>query len=309
MTVVRNLAGDEDCSALLWGEPVIVLKLTVAYDGSAFWGSQKQPGVRTVQQVLEDGLSRLSGTDVTTVFSGRTDRGVHAIGQVASCPNILPALTESRLSRAIESTLPEDVGVAAVVRKHGPFHARFDAVWREYRYRIWCGSSEPLIGRHVWRRREPLDIEAMAIGAQQLIGTHDLASFTGGGEGVPWSERTVAQRGTTRTILVCTVRGIAPWWGVVRDGASGVEIRIVADGFLPRLVRNIVGALVMVGSGRRSPAWMTTLLDAADRRHGAMTAPPTGLMLWRVGYGDDQPEPETDDATDMGTIGARMITV
>lgn len=298
-------AGDGDDSTSVRREPLVGLKLTVAYDGSGFWGSQKQPGRRTVQQELEDGLSRLSVMEIPTVFSGRTDRGVHAVGQVVSCPNIRPELSEDRLGRAIEAMLPGDLGIGSAVRVHGRFHARFDATWREYRYRIWSGSTQPLIGRHVWQRRAPLDVEAMASAAQRLVGTHDLATFTGGGDGVPWSERAAAERGTTRTIMVCTVREIASWWGVARPEATGVEIRIVADGFLPRLVRNIVGALVTVGSGRRSPAWMTTLIDATDRRHGAMTAPPTGLMLWRVGYGDELPDADPENARDTDILDVR----
>ncbi len=286
-------------------EPTSVLKLTIAYDGSAFWGSQKQAGVRTVQQQLEEGLSRLRGTGVKTQFSGRTDRGVHATGQVVSCADIRPELTEGRLSRAIEAHLPEDLAIASVERTYGHFHARFDAVWREYRYRIWAGRNQPLIGRQVWQRRAPLDVEAMAIGARCLIGTHDLATFTGGGDGVSWSTRMTAERGTTRTIQVCSVRGIESWWGVVPDAGTGVEIRIVADGFLPQLVRNIVGALVVMGSGTQPPEWMTELLDAADRRYGPVTAPPNGLILWRVGYGDDVPEPEPDGIRVRGTSNAR----
>lgn len=285
--------------------PADVLKLTIAYDGSAFLGSQRQAGGRTVQQVLEDGLSRLDAAAVKTEFSGRTDRGVHAVGQVVSCKDIRPELTDGRLSRAIEAYMPKDLGIASVERRRAPFHARFDAVWREYRYRIWSGSTQPLIGSQIWQRREPLDSEAMAIGAKRLVGTHDLATFTGGGDGVPWSARKTAERGTTRTILGCSVRETESWWGLVPQAGSGVEIRIVADGFLPQLVRNIVGALAAVGSGSQPPAWMSELVDAADRRHGPITAPPHGLILWRVGYGDELPEPEPDGTRKMGASNAR----
>lgn len=282
-----------------------VLKLTIAYDGSAFRGSQRQAGVRTVQQELEDGLFRLSGAAVKTQFSGRTDRGVHAVGQVVSCEDIRPELTERRLSRAIDAHLPEDLGIASVERRQAPFHARFDAMWREYRYRIWSGSAQPLIGRQVWQRRTPLDADAMDTAAKRLVGTHDLATFTGGGDGVPWSARTMAERGTTRTVMRCSAREIEPWWGLVPDVGSGVEIRIVADGFLPQLVRNIAGALVIVGSRSQPPEWMTELVDAADRRYGPITAPPQGLILWRVGYGEDLPEPELDGTRVTGTSNVR----
>lgn len=282
-----------------------VLKLTIAYDGSTFWGSQKQANVRTVQSELEGSLSRLQGTTVRTDFAGRTDRGVHATGQVVSCADLRPELTVVRLSRAIRAHLPDDLGIASVERLDGPFHARFDAVWREYRYRIWSGREQPLIGRQVWERRAHLDLEAMNAGAARLVGTHDLATFTGGGDGVPWSVRSKTERGTTRSIHVSSVRGIDPWWGVVSDAGVGVEIRIVADGFLPQLVRNIVGALVDVGSGTQPPKWITELLDAADRRYGPVTAPPNGLILWRVGYGDDVPESVPDGTRITGRSNAR----
>lgn len=283
------------------GKPVATLKLTTAYDGTGFWGSQRQAGVRTVQGELEGALSRLGGAPITTRFSGRTDRGVHATGQVVSCADLRPELDDERLLRAIDAHLPEDLGIVSVERKPGPFHARFDAIWREYRYRIWSGSSQPLIGRHVWQWRTPLDADAMASAAKWLNGTHDLATFTGGGDGVPWSTRE-----TTRTIMVCTVRRIDPWWGLVPFAGTGVEIRIVANGFLPQLVRNIVGALVAIGSGAQPPTWIADLLDAADRRHGPATAPPNGLILWRVGYGDDLPESELDGRHESGIINAHQ---
>lgn len=283
------------------GTPVTTLKLTTAYDGTGFWGSQQQAGVRTVQGELDAALSRLGGAPVTTQFSGRTDRGVHAIGQVVSCADIRPELDDERLVRAIEAHLPDDLGIVSVERKTGRFHARFDAAWREYRYRIWSGSSQPLVGRQVWRRRTPLDADAMAGAATCLIGTHDLATFTGGGDGVPWSTRE-----TTRTIMECAVRRADPWWGLVPFAGTGVEIRIVANGFLPQLVRNVVGALVAIGSGTQPPTWISDLLDAADRRHGPAAAPPNGLILWRVGYGDELPESELDRRQVTGIINAHQ---
>jgi len=294
-----GVAGPVGAPVQMSGEPVTTLKLITAYDGTGFWGSQRQIGVRTVQGELEAGLAKLNGSPVRTRLSGRTDRGVHAIGQVVSCVDIRPELDEYLLIRAIEAHLPEDLGVVSVERKAGPFHARFDATWREYRYRIWSGSSQPLVGRQVWQRRAPLDPDAMASAARWLIGTHDLATFTGGGDGVPWSGRD-----TTRTIMVCSVRRIDPWWGLVPFAGTGVEIRIVANGFLPQLVRNIVGALVAIGSGAQVPTWIAHLLDVADRRHGPATAPPHGLILWRVGYGDELPDSELDGRHESGITDA-----
>lgn len=277
------------------------LKLTIAYDGSAFSGSQKQANARTVQGELEAVLGRLNGSPVSTVFAGRTDRGVHALGQVVSSEDIRPGMSDERLVRAIDALLPDDVGLVSLERVAGAFHARYDARWREYRYRIGVGGHQPLTRGVCWQRRSHLDVEAMNLGAGRLVGTHDLATFTGGGAGVPWSTRAVAPRGTVRTVLDCSARafdGLSAW---TRGSGTGVEIRIVADGFLPQLVRNLVGALVHVGSSRREPPWITELLAATDRRCAPAPAPPQGLILWTVGYDLGPEAPGTTGSTIRGT--------
>ena len=271
-----------------------MLKLILAYDGSEFWGSQRQAGVRTVQHVLEDALTTLGNGECRTEFSGRTDRGVHAVGQVARCADIRPGMPEAVFQQAINRLLPDDVAVSAVSRVPAGFHPRFDAVWREYRYRLWVGIKQPLAERVAWTWRTGLDREAMALGALHLVGTHDLATFTGGGEGVPWSERAKARRGTTRTISHCTVRAVDGWWGTVPRSGYGLEVRIVADGFLPQLVRTVVGALVAVGRGLQDPGWIRDLIHIADRRSGPRLAPAHGLILWRVGYGNEVPDPDPE---------------
>ena len=273
-------------------QPAPVLKLTLGYDGSAFWGSQRQAQVRTVQQELEDALARFGMEDLRTEFAGRTDRGVHAVGQVARCADIRSNLQPGAIQSALNRLLPDDVAISNVERVPTGFHPRYDATWREYRYRVWSGSKQPVTARYCWNRRSALDLGAMANGANRLIGTHDLASFTGGGEGVPWSTRAQARRGTTRTILHCSVREVGAWWGTVPGGGAGLELRIVADGFLPQLVRTVVSALVDIGQGDQDPAWIDDLLAVADRRNGPALAPANGLILWRVGYGNDVPEPE-----------------
>lgn len=271
-----------------------VLKLTVCYDGSAFWGSQRQAGRRTVQGELEQSLRLLGLERPGTVFAGRTDRGVHAVGQVVRCEDGRATWSEGKIARAINAVLPNDVAVVGVRRVPMGFHPRYDAIWREYRYRIWCGVDQPLERHQVWSRRAPLDVDAMARAAHLLIGTHDLAAFTGGGEGVPWSDRARAPRGTVRTIAHCGVRTTDSWWGIAPDDGFGIEVRIIADGFLPQLVRTIVGALVTIGLGRRPASWITGLIEASDRRHGPETAPAHGLVLWRIGYGNDLPAPGPD---------------
>jgi tRNA pseudouridine38-40 synthase len=267
------------------------LKLTLAYDGTGFWGSQRQSGARSVQEDLEVALSRLAGATVTVALAGRTDRGVHAVGQVASCTNIRPEMSMERMLPAINAHLADDLSVLSCERIEAPFHARFDAVWREYRYRIWCGVPQPLVRDRVWQRRSPVDVAAMAAGAAALHGPVDLASFAGHGKGVASAESDSPARGTVRTIHHCSVRTVDPWWGVAPGAGFGVEIRIIADGFLPQAVRAIAGALAEIGHGRRSAGWIRELIELADRRQGPKTAPPHGLVLWRVGYGNEVPGP------------------
>jgi tRNA pseudouridine38-40 synthase len=267
------------------------LKLTVAYDGSRVWGSQRQTGRESVQGILETALSRLAGRPVTAELAGRTDRGVHAAGQVASCDDIRPAMPPEAIRQALEPSLGDAVAVVAVERVHGGFHARYDATWREYRYRLWTGARSPLMERFAWHRRQPLDLPAMTDAAGRLVGTHDFASFVAGGEGVPWSERRQRRRGTVRTVRHCSVREVEAWWPSAPIAGQGIEVRVVADGFLPRMVRGFVGALGEIGRGANEPDWIDELLDRADRRVGPHNAPPHGLVLWRIGYGDDVPDP------------------
>jgi tRNA pseudouridine38-40 synthase len=281
-----------------------ILKLTLAYDGSGFRGSQRQLNGRSVQEDLETALFRLNGREMRIALAGRTDSGVHAIGQVASVEDARPEMSEERMVRAINAHLPEDLAVLGCERKASTFHARFDATWREYRYRIWWGSPQPLLRDRVWQRTSPLDLEAMTAGAGALHGPVDLSSFAGLGAGVPGAEFRSGARGTVRTIRHCSVREIEPWWGIAPGAGSGVEIRIVADGFLPHSVRTIASALADIGSGRRSADWIGQLIELADRRHGPQTAPPHGLVLWRVGYGNDVPgpRPNGEHTTDEGFI-------
>lgn len=267
------------------------LKLTVSYDGSGFAGSQVQPGQRTVQHELEGALARLTKTPVSTVFAGRTDTGVHASGQVVGLLDPRPELAEDRWLRALNAHLPDDVAVTRVERLAAGFHARYDARWREYRYRIWSGPPQALARRFVWQQRGDLDGGAMDAAARLLVGERDFAAVAGGGEGVPWSERRDASRGTVRRVSRCSCRLLPPWWGEP-DGGTLFEVRIVADGFLPRMVRGIVALLADVGHGKHPVDWIDDVLSSQDRRKGGGTAPPHGLTLWRVGYGTDEPEPD-----------------
>lgn len=281
------------------------LALTLSYDGAGFAGSQVQPGVRTVQGEIDRALGALFGRPSATIFAGRTDRGVHASGQVVGCEDGRGDLETGVIANALNARLPDDVAVVRVERRGGRFHARYDATRREYRYRIWAGAPAPLARRQVWHRRTGLDAAAMEQAAQQLVGRHDFASFAGDGEGVPWSERRRQPRGTVRTILDCAVVELAPWWGVEAGDGELIELRIAADGFLPQMVRNVASALVEVGRGRRPPSWIESLVEDRDRRAGGPPAPAHGLTLWRVAYGVERDEvvPGSDRITDDGRTG------
>ena len=263
-------------------------RLTLEYDGTDFAGSQSQPRQRTVQGELERALRRIHRDSVRTVFAGRTDRGVHAIGQVAACSLSGWRQDCRALRRALTATLPPDMGPVAVERCHDSFNPRFDAVWREYRYAIALENAGPFLRRYAHELRSEVSLPAFATAAASLVGTHDFASFAGGGEGVPWSERASRPRGTTRTVFCCECRESAKSFGPASGRAiRTLEFRVIADAFLPSMVRTMVGAVIEIGQGRREAGWIDWLLTAADRRSGAAVAPAKGLCLWRVGFDDD----------------------
>ena len=262
-------------------------RLTLAYDGTDFAGSQAQPNQRTVQGELERALGQIVGERPRTTFAGRTDRGVHATGQVAAFDAPHWRWTACDLQRALNTSLPDDLRVVEAVPCDDAFHPRFDATWREYRYWIAPEVVSPFLGRYAWTPRAGIELDVMAEAAQSLLGKHDFASFAGGGEGVPWSDRATRARGTTRTILRCACREIQARFGPGAKAERVIEVAVAADGFLPRMVRNIVGALVEVGQGRQASGWIAEILGYRDRRLGSVLAPAHGLTLNAVGYGDE----------------------
>jgi len=245
------------------------IKLTLAYDGTAYAGWQVQPGRKTVQGVLEAALEQVTGQSIRVVASGRTDAGVHALGQVASFQ------TKSRLAadvfaRAMNAELPHDVAVLAAVDVPEGFHALRDAVRKRYRYVIHDGPVRDVFRRHYcWQHHGRLDAEAMDRAARLLLGRHDYSSFQSSG----------AERQTS----VRTIHEIAVWRGQGGD-AHVITLEVEADGFLYNMVRAIVGTLVEVGRGARSESWVGEVLAAADRGAAGPNAPPQGLFLVRVDY-------------------------
>ncbi|HEX5163897.1 MAG TPA: tRNA pseudouridine(38-40) synthase TruA [Thermomicrobiales bacterium] len=259
------------------------VRITLGYDGTEFFGSQSQPGRRTVQDELERLLQRLSPDSGRTAFAGRTDRGVHAVGQVVSV-DVDWRDSDRALRDALNSLAPVDLAFVDVATVANTFHARYDARWREYRYRIVVAAVPPVFERrYCWWRHTAIDADLAADGCRRVVGEHAFGTFAGSGK-----SRSLPAGKLVRTVRDCDWRAT--------DGGSRHELRIVASGFLPQMVRNITGAIVQVGSGRREPGWIDELIAANDRRVLGDAAPPEGLTLWRVSYPGDDNE-QRDEAS------------
>jgi len=253
------------------------LKLTVAYDGAAYVGWQRQASGSSIQGLLEAALLAIEGAPVAVVGAGRTDAGVHALGQVASV-QLRHQITPGALVRAVNARLPPDIRVVTAVLASEPFHARFDATAKTYRYRLLHGSvTSPFGRRHGWHVAETLDHERMADAGLVLVGTHDFAAFQATGSSTPT---------TVRTLFDLTVGRVSPDpWSL--DGGTGSAVTIIearGNGFLRHMVRIVVGTLVEVGRGQRDGADVERVLRTGDRGEAGPTAPPHGLFLVRVEY-------------------------
>ncbi|CAA9577863.1 MAG: tRNA pseudouridine(38-40) synthase [uncultured Thermomicrobiales bacterium] len=261
------------------------VRLDLAYDGAAFFGAQVQSGRRTVGSELSVALERVTGRAIPVTFAGRTDRGVHADGQVAH-GDVASPLPDERLLKALNAVLPTDLAIWRLQTVHGAFHARYDARWREYRYQVWNAPvRHPALARQVWHIVRSLDPVALDAATARLLGEHDFAAFAGQGLGVPGR---VQVRSTVRAVHA--VRWLVRTPAHPDSAGRVLEFRIRANGFLPQMVRTIVGAAIEVGSGKRTPEWFESVLRRRNRALAPAPAPPQGLSLWRVGYaGCDQP--------------------
>ena len=286
------------------------LKLTVEYDGTHYVGWQRQAEGVSIQALLEEALEPFEGGPVTVHGAGRTDAGVHAIGQVASL-RTRSEHTVATLHRALNAVLPDDVRIVAVEDAHPGFHARFDAVSKTYAYRI---ANSPFVSafdhRYVWHVPGALDVEAMRVGAEALLGRHDFAAFQSTGGDVHTTERTILSISVGRASVLALdpgignqgsretskrVAGRSPDPGPLisdlgfpalvggRDRAPLV-IRVAGDGFLRHMVRTIAGTLVDVGLGRWPPSRVAEILEGRDRARAGRAAPASGLFLERVDY-------------------------
>lgn len=268
------------------------LRLTLAYDGAQYSGWQVQAGKRTLQGALEDAIRKVCGTSVRVTASGRTDAGVHALAQVAAFavpPHV--ELDCATWRAALNANLPLDMHVSEVAEATPDFHPIRDATGKRYRYWIDDGPQRDLFLRHYsWRLRQSLDVAAMRTAARCLVGRHDFKSFEAAG---------APRASTVRTVRELTIQRPS-------NEPQRIGIEIEANGFLYNMVRNIVGSLVEIGRGKRSPEWLTAVRDALDRTRAGPTAPPHALFLVRVSY-PPQTTAAPDAAFDLPTPHLRRL--
>lgn len=240
--------------------------VTLAYDGTDYAGWQIQPSQNTVQNVFQDALRKLGSQDAVAHASGRTDAGVHALGQVVHFD--LPRLWEtSSLVNALNAHLPDDIRVMGVLDVGPDFHARKCAKGKEYRYFIWNQKTmPPTVRRYHLHVAPKLDAASMKAAAERLVGTHDFAAFSAN------PSRFVES--TVRTIQSLNVEQ--------EDAVFVVQVQ--GDGFLYKMVRSIVGWLIRVGMGEVTPENTKTVLASCVRTAAVPTAAPQGLFLWNVWY-------------------------
>jgi len=246
---------------------MIHLKLTIEYIGTSYHGWQIQPGVPTIQGEVQRCLRTVLREPVRLHGAARTDAGVHALGQVATCS--APVDEPTRLLRSLNALLPHDIVVRRIERVPEGFHARHSATGRIYRYRVVAGEDvSPFLRDVTAHSRIPLDGEAMGRAAALLVGRRDFSSFRGSGD---------VSDSPVKEIRSSTI---------VREGERGeiITYTVEATSFLQYMVRNIAGTLIEVGRGRIAPEDVSGILEARDRRLAGPTAPAKGLCLVRVLY-------------------------
>ena len=250
------------------------IALHVAYRGEAFSGFARQPGLLTVQGSIEEALEILFRRAVETTCAGRTDAGVHAIGQVVSFDVLegeMDGRADAALMRSLNAITHRDIAIRAIEHKPAGFSARFDAKAREYHYHLAVGATPPLLSRDfAWHVGPDLDVAAMEEASRCLIGEHDFKSFckVASAEGKPTC-RCVHEIAFSHEEIM---------------GEPVLTMTIVGNAFLHSMVRTIMGTLVAAGRGLRPTSWVADVLAACDRRAAGETAPAQGLVFWRVVY-------------------------
>jgi tRNA pseudouridine38-40 synthase len=246
------------------------LRLALEYDGTAYRGFGIQPDAPTIQGVLEAALSAALGHPARVVAGGRTDSGVHAVGQVVSL-RTTSRLAVDAVRRATNARLPADVLVRAVAEAPAGFDARRSALWRHYRYTLWRDAAPNIWWqRYSYHWAGPLELGAMRRASRRLVGRHDFAAFaTHQAQNAPGS--------TVRQVYAARWRTDGAFW----------HFDVVADAFLRHMVRSLVGTLLLVGRGELAPREVTAVLRERDRRQAGPTAPAAGLTLMQIAYPGD----------------------
>lgn len=243
------------------------LKLQVAYEGSAFCGWQSQAGGRAVQDALESAFAKLAGYRVVVHGAGRTDSGVHALGQIAHADVPAQRLAPASWAGALNAELPREMRVLASSRARRDFHARFDAAGKTYVYHIWNHRFQnPLERARSWHVASPLDRMLLQTLARSLEGTHDFAAFA--------ANRGSPEKSTVRTLYRVRLRCDGPM----------LRLSFMGSGFLYRMVRLLTGSLVRVAQGKKEAAWLGELLHNPAGRKTSFCAPAEGLFLQKVHY-------------------------
>lgn len=260
-------------------EDPLRLKLTLHYDGTHYFGWQVQPDAPTVQGAVEEAVARLTGAHRTVLAAGRTDRGVHATGQVASV-DVPDTWTSGRFRTALNAVLPRDIWVESVEAVEADFHPRFQAEERTYAYRLGTteGARSPFVRPYCWALGAAVHRRLLAPLAEQLMGEHSFASFAKSGQ---------PDRGDR---CVITRAEWQPW------GTLGLEFWVAADRFLHHMVRYLVGTMVAIARGKRPATDLTRLLDGHGGAVTSAPAPAEGLYLVRVRYAGDPPSSPTPDS-------------
>lgn len=273
------------------------IMLTISYDGTAYRGWQVQPNGLSVQECVERAVQRLTGERPRVYCAGRTDSGVHAIGQVANFHTDCNIRIEN-VRRGLQCYLPEDIAIVTAAEVAPKFHATYSAIRKRYRYVI-CDNDvvPPFLNRFVHRCRFHLDVSLMAEATQYLLGTHDFRCF---------ETQYPNKSSSIRNIMEATIRRIEGWqpWSSPHDwnpvhGRSYhnfdrpiIVFEVMADGFLYNMVRAIVGTLMEVGRGKYEPTFLKQIIQAQDRTRAGMTAPAAGLYLVKVDYPKQLLDPE-----------------
>lgn len=239
-------------------------RIDFAYDGSGFHGYARQPHVRTVQGEFEDALFKLTG-EVETTVAGRTDKGVHAYGQVVSFDGA-PDLDTQRVVRSLNRQLAPEIAVSSVAQAPAGFNARFSATSRTYTYRILNRETpDPFLARTSWHYDTPLDLDRMNRGLSHLHGEHDFAAFC----------RKAGDRSTVRRLD-------SVQWTDIGEGVLALDV--TASSFCHQMVRSLAALSVEIGRGRVEPDTVLQILASRDRQLAKGAAPPHGLILVSVGY-------------------------